>query len=208
MKHRNRETLQKAITESFRREIWNRFLVGKELMEDIAKSFGKSRQAIGYHIQKCMEEYHAQNMTDAGNYLRKEIEICNKGTADAWRLYYEAMDSWEKTKGSHVVKTITGKTLNRKDGKARAKIELDASTAEIQEKTEESAGDPRLLKLAMEAQELIREWHIRRCKLQGFEAPKTQINIGGDVNITSARQYIIGELSSIASRQATGRLAQ
>ena len=73
MKHR--ETLQKAITEQLRREIWNRFLLGKEDMTDIGKSIGKSRQVIGYHIHKCMEELHSMNLTDAENILawaRKE----------------------------------------------------------------------------------------------------------------------------------------
>lgn len=200
---RNRETLALAITESVRMEIWNRFLKG-EFMEDIGKSIGKSRQTIGYHINKTMEEFHSQNMTSVGLHIQKELAICDKGAADAWVMYYKAMDAWEASKGFHEVKTITGKALNKKDGKPRLKIELDSTTTEIQTKSEEFVGDPRFLKLALEAQDLIREWHIRRCKIQGFEAPKTSISIGGDVNITSAREVIISELTSIATRQGTG----
>ncbi len=206
MKQRNRETLALAITEAMRIEIWNRFLKGKETMEEIGKSIGKSRQTIGYHINKTMEEFHSHNMTAAGLHIQRELEICNKGAADAWKLYYKAEDAFEASKGNHKVETVTGKALNTAKGKPRkdGKILLDTTSTEIQTKTEESAGDPRFLKLMLEAQELIREWHIRRCKIQGFEAPKTQINIGGDVNITSARQYIISELTLIASRQGTG----
>ena len=181
-------------------EIWNRFLQG-ELMEEIGKSIGKSRQTIGYHINKSMEEYNSQTMTKVGYHLQRELEICNKGAADAWRIYTEAWDAWERSKGSHKVETITGKALNTNKGKPRMRIQLDSTTTEIQTKTEEIFGDPRLLKIALDAQDTIREWHVRRCKLQGFESPKTTINIGGDVNITSARQFIIGELSGIASRQ-------
>jgi len=203
---RRRETLFRAITESMRIEIWNRFLKGKETMEEIGKVLGKDRRTISYHINRTMEEFHSQNMTSAGLHLQRELEICNKGAADAWKMYYRMEEAFEASRGLQEVKTVSGKALNNKDGSARksGKIELDSTTAEIQTKTENSAGDPRFAKLMLEAQDLIREWHIRRCKIQGFEAPKTQINIGGDVNITSARQYIIGELSVLASRQGTG----
>jgi len=201
---KNRDTYQKAITEVQRSKMWNLFLQGK-YQDEIGKELDIPRSTVGYHIRQTLTEYRSANLTSAGNYIAAELETCNTGEAEAWKIYFEAWRAWESSKGTHEVVTESGKALNRKDGKPRLRLQLDSTTTEIQVKKEKLVGDPRLLKIALEAQEQVKKWHERRCKLLGIENPKAPLGdlfggMGADVTVTTARQIIISELSIIASR--------
>jgi hypothetical protein len=164
-------------TELMRKRIWDLYLTGEFKEWEIAAQLGTSQQLVSYHLRICLRGFQQNNFTQAGYWLAREIEKCNYGEAQSWKIYEAAEKGWNRSIGKSKVTSQRARPEKLYDQDGRPIIEngkqkLGMSSIELNVREEDLAGDPRFLKVMLDAQNEIREWQARRAKLLGLEAVK------------------------------------
>lgn len=170
--------------ESVRRSILE-ILISEDISySEIAGRVGlHSKQSVGHHVKVLFTQYRTANTVKAEQWRQHEIEKCNFGESESYRIagdahktYRRALMAWEKSQGKAKVTTKKARIrIENVDGKAQET--MSPSEATIRE--EERPGDPRFLaammvakKTELEAIAQARAWAARRQKLMGLEQPK------------------------------------
>lgn len=144
---------------------------------EIAEVMGVSQRTISEDLAVILDEYKIRYAKAFSEYTFVELGRLNRRELDHTKVYTEAMDAWERSKGMlkstrRIVRHVEGK-----DGAAGTMVPV---TGQVDE--QESFGDPRFLVVANKALDSMRELARLRCEMLGLYANKNlpPPNVEGD----------------------------